>query len=336
MDLSPSRTGLLAQTLWRPPGSRTHCLLTCLDSSTTPGPAATRDRTRLADVAFPLTEKGRHPVACFRSSIILPASPLSTLRCDPSRDHRQDSRPEWSRFSFSVGLLHPLQCAGLSRRSLSPLFSSSGRGCAGHLYASRGSKRSGASQGRQSRIIFGGPEDRRVIPGVFARWKVSGVCVQRIRSGRSVCAVVSRAGRQVEDFDRWRQVPRLVTQHPRDIVPGRRRPHYGRQVHLARRYVQPRDTVCRGSHADPQNGPTSELRPVTRRQACSSSPAPPRSNPKARCTSRFYSISSTKFSGGFQWVSEVSCQFLASLKLARLCGNFVQAGQNPHAESSNQ
>src|SRR6202167_1798441 len=120
MGLSPSRTGLLAQTLWRSPGSRAHCLLTCLDSSTTPSPAATRDLTRLADVAFPLTEKGRHPVACFRSSMIPPASPLSTLRYDPSRDHRQDSRPEWSRFSFSVGLSHPLQCAGLSRRSLSP------------------------------------------------------------------------------------------------------------------------------------------------------------------------------------------------------------------------
>ena len=111
--------GLLAQTLWRSPGSRAHCVLTCLDSSTTPGPAATRDLTRLADVAFPLTEKGRHPVACFRSSMIPPASPLSTLRYNPSRDHRQDSRPEWSRFSFSVGLFHPLQCAGLSRRSLS-------------------------------------------------------------------------------------------------------------------------------------------------------------------------------------------------------------------------
>src|SRR5271170_4876052 len=120
MDLSPSRTGLLAQTLWRSPGSRAHCVLTCLDSSTTPSPAATRDLTRRADVAFPLTEKGRHPVACFRSSMIPPASPLSTLRYDPSRDHRQDSRPEWSRFSFSVGLFHPLQCAGLSRRSLSP------------------------------------------------------------------------------------------------------------------------------------------------------------------------------------------------------------------------
>src|SRR6202167_1680691 len=85
-------------------------------------PKATRDLTRLADVAFPLTEKGRHSVACFRSSMIPPASPLSTLRYDPSRDHRQDSRPEWSRFSFSVGLSHPLQCAGLSRRSLSSKF----------------------------------------------------------------------------------------------------------------------------------------------------------------------------------------------------------------------
>ena len=74
----------------------------------------------VAYVAFPPTERGRHSVACFRSSIIPPASPLSTLRYDPSRDHRQDSRPEWSRFSFSVGLLHPLQCAGLSRRSPSP------------------------------------------------------------------------------------------------------------------------------------------------------------------------------------------------------------------------
>src|SRR6202451_4504301 len=94
MDLSPSRTGLLAQTFWRPPGSRAHCLLTCLDSSTTPSPAATRDSIAGADVAFPLTEKGRPPGACFRSSIIPPASPLSTLRCNPSRVHRQDSRPE--------------------------------------------------------------------------------------------------------------------------------------------------------------------------------------------------------------------------------------------------
>jgi hypothetical protein len=40
-------------------------------------------------VSPPLTEKGRHLVACFRSSMIPPASPLSTLRYDPWRDHRQ-------------------------------------------------------------------------------------------------------------------------------------------------------------------------------------------------------------------------------------------------------
>ena len=65
---------------------------------------ATRDLTRLAGVAFPPTEKGRHPDADFRSLMILPATPPSALRYNPSRDHRQDSRPEWSRFSFSVGL----------------------------------------------------------------------------------------------------------------------------------------------------------------------------------------------------------------------------------------
>src|SRR5258708_32601291 len=69
LGLSPSRTGLLAQTFWRPPGSRAHCLLTALDSSTTPGPAATRDLTRLADGPFPLTAKAVHPLACFRRSL---------------------------------------------------------------------------------------------------------------------------------------------------------------------------------------------------------------------------------------------------------------------------
>src|ERR1700753_4330080 len=70
--LSPSRTGLLAQTLWRPPGSRAHCLLTCMDSSTTPRSPATRDLARLADFAFPLTEKGRHP-GCMFSELNDPA-----------------------------------------------------------------------------------------------------------------------------------------------------------------------------------------------------------------------------------------------------------------------
>src|SRR5580704_10301773 len=53
-------------------------------------------------------------------NLCLSTKPLSTLELASSRNPAQDSRPEWSRFSFSVGLFHPLQCAGLSRRSLSP------------------------------------------------------------------------------------------------------------------------------------------------------------------------------------------------------------------------
>jgi hypothetical protein len=73
-DLSPSRTGLLAQTPWRSPGSRAHCFLTCAGSSTTPSPAATRDLSQLAGLAFPQAPKGRHSDITFRSSITLPAS----------------------------------------------------------------------------------------------------------------------------------------------------------------------------------------------------------------------------------------------------------------------
>ncbi len=54
----------------------------------------------------------------------------------------------------------------------------------------------------------------------------------------------------------------------RDPVQGLRRPHYGRQLHLARRYVQAWDTACVVFHAGPQNGRTKKLRRVARRQAC--------------------------------------------------------------------
>ena len=60
-----------------------------------------------------------------------PGSPFSQLHTLPtgasvyaspaaSRRPAQDSRSGWNRFSFPVGLFHPLQYAGLSRRSLSP------------------------------------------------------------------------------------------------------------------------------------------------------------------------------------------------------------------------
>src|ERR1039457_5546563 len=117
---SPSRTGLPAQTPKRSPGSRAYCFSACLGSSTTPGPTSARDITPPAGVAFPLTEKGRRPVLSFRSSIAQPTD--ASVYASPAASRRpvQDSRSGWSRFSFPVGLFHPLQHAGLSRRTLSP------------------------------------------------------------------------------------------------------------------------------------------------------------------------------------------------------------------------
>src|ERR1022692_4791600 len=117
---SPSRTGLLAQTPRRSPGSRAYCFSACLGSSTTPGPAMARDLSPSAGMAFPLTEKGRRPVLSFRSSIAQPTDASVYASPAASRRPAQDSRSGWSRFSFPVGLFHPLQHAGLSRRTLSP------------------------------------------------------------------------------------------------------------------------------------------------------------------------------------------------------------------------
>src|ERR1017187_2074369 len=56
----------------------------------------------------------------FRSSIAQPTD--ASVYASPAASRRpvQDSRSGWSRFSFPVGLFHPLQHAGLSRRTLSP------------------------------------------------------------------------------------------------------------------------------------------------------------------------------------------------------------------------
>jgi hypothetical protein len=100
------------------------CILfsACLGSSTTPSPVSARDLAPIAGVAFPLSEQGRRPVHCFRSSIAQPTD--ASVYASPAASQRpaQNSRSGWSRFSFPVGLFHPLQHAGLSRRSLS-LFS---------------------------------------------------------------------------------------------------------------------------------------------------------------------------------------------------------------------
>src|ERR1035437_9061932 len=119
---SPSRTGLLPQTPRRSTGSRAYCFSACLGSSTTPGPAMARELSPSAGVAFPLTEKSRRPVLSFRSSIAQPTD--ASVYASPAASRRpvQDSRSGWSRFSFPVGLFHPLQHAGLSRRTPSPCF----------------------------------------------------------------------------------------------------------------------------------------------------------------------------------------------------------------------
>ena len=104
---SPSRIGLIAQAHWRSPGSRACCFSACLGSSTTPGPFPARELAPDNGVAFPLTEKGRHPVLSFRSSIAQPTGASVYASPAASRRHAQDSRSGWSRFSFPVGLFHP-------------------------------------------------------------------------------------------------------------------------------------------------------------------------------------------------------------------------------------
>ena len=94
--------------------SRFSCMLflDVLGSSTTPGLTAARDLTLLASMAFPQTAKGRRPVVSFRSSIAQPTD--ASVYASPAASRRpvQDSRSGWSRFSFPVGLFHPLQHAG--------------------------------------------------------------------------------------------------------------------------------------------------------------------------------------------------------------------------------
>src|SRR5215471_7951750 len=68
-----------------------------------------------------IPERSRRPVpSAFRSSIARPTDTSVYASSGSSRRRLQDSRPGWIRCSFPVGLFHPLQHAGLSRRS--PVF----------------------------------------------------------------------------------------------------------------------------------------------------------------------------------------------------------------------
>ena len=75
-DISPSRTGLLTQTFWRSPGSRAHCFLTCLESSTTPSPASHSRITRLAGIAFHDQKRVGTRVQIFGAQSSRPPVPL--------------------------------------------------------------------------------------------------------------------------------------------------------------------------------------------------------------------------------------------------------------------
>ena len=83
------------------------------------GPTRGSRITPLDGVAFPLTGMGRRPRFSFSQLYTQPAD--ASIYASPATSRRpvQDSRSGWSRFSFPVGLFHPLQHAGLSRRTLS-------------------------------------------------------------------------------------------------------------------------------------------------------------------------------------------------------------------------
>ncbi len=69
---------------------------------------------------LPSVRTGSAPGSMFSQLDTLPTATSVYASPAASRPPAQDSRPGWNRFSFPVGLLHPLQYAGLPRRSLTP------------------------------------------------------------------------------------------------------------------------------------------------------------------------------------------------------------------------
>ncbi len=103
--------------------SRFSCMLflNVLGSLTTPGPAFS-SRLALSPVLPSRHSQGVGArILGFRSSIAQPINASVYASPTASRRPTQDSRSGWSRCSFPVGLLHPLQHAGLSRRTAVPL-----------------------------------------------------------------------------------------------------------------------------------------------------------------------------------------------------------------------
>ena len=101
-----------------PPGSRARRFRACLGSPTARGPRAARAHAANG-VAFRPSQRRRHPgSAGFRGSIARLHVPLTNASPIPSRVPGAWLGVAVDRYSFGVGLFHPLLRAGLSRRLL--------------------------------------------------------------------------------------------------------------------------------------------------------------------------------------------------------------------------
>ena len=115
----PSRTGLrYLKACWRYPGSRACCFLACAGSNDYAGPNSHSRLTRLPVLPSSYSPWSRHPdLRFFEAQSPGPPMPRSTLRHTPHGVPRKTRGQDGFATSFPVGLLHPLQHAGLSRRT---------------------------------------------------------------------------------------------------------------------------------------------------------------------------------------------------------------------------
>ena len=118
--LWPSRTGLpqQAKACWRSPGSRACCFLACAGSNDYAGPD-NHSRVTRPPCCLPPTRQGVSILNCDFSKLNHPAHQClrSTLQAPPRDGTRKTRGQDGFATSFPAGLLHPLQHAGLSRRS---------------------------------------------------------------------------------------------------------------------------------------------------------------------------------------------------------------------------
>ena len=175
-------------------------------------------------VAFPPSERGRHSVAYFRSSILPPASSsvYASLWLLTESQARLEAGMK-SLLLFRRALSHPLQCAGLSRRSLTSNLSN--RRCGGKAYLKRVTDRgiiSGAP-GRESNSwlqIFRYGQERVTATAILAdrirmRSSMRLVSSDRIHEDKSQNSTAELRHRLRRDFrQETRSIASLVLDRP--------------------------------------------------------------------------------------------------------------------------